>query len=335
MINKLATGVGSMPRLLSVALVAFTAVFFWAYWPTLEILAHRWLRDSQYSHGVLVPPFALMLLGLRGCQLEKITFGFRWWGLPLLALGILLRLIGTYLYFDWLDAASILPCLAGFAVLLGGKQALHWAWPSIAFLVFMIPLPYRFELAAAGPLRRLATLLSTYALQTIGFPAIAEGNVILLGEVKIGVVEACSGLSMLVTFFALATGVTFVIQRVWWEKLVLVLSAVPIAVIVNVIRITVTGTLHETVGHEVANLVFHDLAGWMMMPLALALLWVELKVLSRLMCTPVSGAIGPPKAQGQPDRVGPGAGPKKRKRRLKGNEKAGIYPLPPNTKAKR
>jgi exosortase/archaeosortase family protein len=93
-------------------------------------------------------------------------------------------------------------------------------------------------------------------------------------------VEACSGLSMLMIFFALSTAVALLIRRPWPERALLVASALPIAILSNIIRITVTGVLHKTAGSEVADLVFHDLAGWLMMPLALGMLWTELRLLN-------------------------------------------------------
>jgi exosortase len=172
--------------------------------------------------------------------------------------------------------------------LLGGWKAFAWAWPAIGFLFFMIPLPFSLENALANPLRRVATSCSTYFLQTLGFPAFAEGNVIRLNEVRIGVVEACNGLSMLMVFFALATAVALVIQRPLADRLTLVVSAVPIALIANVLRITITGILHKTTSSAVADTFFHDFAGWLMMPLALGLLWLELKYLELLL------PVGPP-----------------------------------------
>jgi exosortase/archaeosortase family protein len=158
-------------------------------------------------------------------------------------------------------------------------------------------------------------------MQTLGLPALSEGNVIIINETRIGVVEACSGLSMLVIFFALSTAFALVLGRQstvaesskpeaadkesstestndrkksdepqpqypLWQRLVLVASAVPIALIANITRITVTGIMHETVGHRAADMVFHDLAGWLMMPFALVLLWLELKALGRLFVVP-------------------------------------------------
>jgi exosortase len=142
------------------------------------------------------------------------------------------------------------------------------------------------------PLQRIATLASTYALQTMGLPAVAEGNVILIDEARIGVVEACNGLGMLFMFFAFATAATFVIRRPAADKAVILLSAIPIALAANVARITLTGLLHVTAGGEVADVVYHDLAGWLMMPLALATLWAESGLLSRLLIEPApAGAL--------------------------------------------
>lgn len=259
------------------------AVLFWAFAPTFAELAHRWSTDAQYSHGYLVPVFAVVLLWLRRERCAAIQPGYSWWGLALLAVGIGLRFAGDYLYMDWIDAAALLPCLVGLTVFVGGKAALSWAWPAIAFLAFMIPLPFSLEVALAHPLQHLATVVSTYALQTLGLPALSEGNTIIINETRIGVVEACSGLSMLVIFFALSTAFIILVKRPLWQRLLLLASAVPIALIANITRITVTGVMHETVGHKAADLVFHDLAGYLMPPFALGLLWLELKGLGCLL----------------------------------------------------
>ncbi|HMF14495.1 MAG TPA: exosortase/archaeosortase family protein, partial [Gemmataceae bacterium] len=200
--------------------------------------------------------------------------------------GAAIRLTAAHVHFGWLDALSLLPTLAGICLLAGGWALLRWAWPAGILSCFVLPLPYQAEIALAQPLQRVATLASTYALQTLGFPAVAEGNVIVIDDLRIGVLEACSGLGMLVTFFALSTAVAFVVQRPLLDRLILVFSAIPIGVMANVVRITVTGVLHQTVGSAIANAVFHDLAGWLMMPFALALLGLEMLFLSRLFVTP-------------------------------------------------
>ena len=257
------------------------AVVVWSYWTTFTDIADRWASDPQYSHGFLVPLFVGYLLWSRRAQLAGAELSPRWWGVGIVLLGAALRLAGHVFYQPWLDSGSLLVVLAGLTVATGGRRALTWAAPAILFLAFMLPLPHRFQTLLGGSLQKIATAVSTYALQTLGVPAVAEGNVILLTETRLGVVEACSGLTMLVTFFALATGVAILARRSWFEKAIIFLSAVPIAVMANVVRITVTGMLFEANRNDLARAVFHDLAGWLMMPLALTVLIGELYFLGR------------------------------------------------------
>jgi exosortase len=264
----------------------FSFVLLWCYAPTLAAMARCWSNDPKYSHGFLVPVFAAVVLWVRRQAHPDVKLQLHWSGVPWLVIAALMRLASAAFYFEWLDALSLLPSLAGVCLLLGGPPALRWAWPGIAFLVFMMQAPYQLEVALAQPLQSVATKFSTYLLQTAGLPAVAEGNIIWIDDVPLGVVEACSGLGMLITFFALSTAVALVLARTWTERAVLFLSAIPIAVLTNVARITLTGILFATVGSTVAKFVYHDLAGWLMMPLALVLLWLELKFLAHLFIEP-------------------------------------------------
>jgi exosortase len=262
-----------------------TASLLWAYWPTLADMVRRWSHDAQYSHGYLVPAFALYLLWQRRDHLARAPGGFSWWFVPLLLLGGLMRLAGAYFYFafEWMDSVSLIPTLAAVVLLLAGKGSLRWAGPSVLFLVFMMPLPWRAEVALAHSLQAVATVMSTYLLQAAGFPTFAEGNVIRINDTKVAVEAACSGLSMMMTFFALSAAVALLIDRPLLDRALVLFSAVPIALIANVVRITATGILYATNHNQIAHAVFHDLAGWLMMPLALALLAGELHLLNRLL----------------------------------------------------
>ncbi|MFQ3594153.1 MAG: exosortase/archaeosortase family protein [Gemmataceae bacterium] len=267
---------------LSAPLAVCSLAMAWTFWPTLTELVHTWNTNQQYGHGWLVPIFAIYLLYHRREKLDTTALRPSGWGLVLLAGGLGLRLTSTYLYLHSFEQVSLIPCIAGVWLLLGGWAAIRWAWPSLLFLVFMIPLPFSIATALAGPLQSLATLSATFLMQTMGLPAISEGNVILINEHQIGIVEACSGLRMLVVFFALSTGVVLVSKRHWIDRTILFLSAVPIALLSNLVRITATGILYSLGMSETANHFFHDLAGWIMMPLALSMLWVELRLLDAL-----------------------------------------------------
>ena len=274
------------PRPRALALLAPLALpaacLAWAYGTTFADLAATWHGNPQYSHGFLVPVFAAFLLWARRDRLDAAALKPSLWGFALLTVGLALKLVGALGYYVSLDAISLLPCLAGLVWLLGGRAAWRWAWPGVVFLAFMIPLPYFAAVAMSGQLQWLATITSTFVMQTLGLPALSEGNVILLNDHEIGIVEACSGLRMLVVFFALSTAVVLVIRRHWIDRAVILASAVPIALVANITRVTATGILYEAGQSEMANHFFHDVAGWLMMPLALGLLWAELKVLGAL-----------------------------------------------------
>jgi exosortase len=245
-------------------------------------LVGRWWNDPDYLHGFLVPVFAGFLLWYRREMLRGTRPKGSRWGLALLGISAAMRWVSAYFYYQLLDPASLVPALAGLVLFVGGWRILRWAAPSIAMLVFMIPLPGFLASLMSHPLQRLATIASTYMIQTVGVPAVADGNVITLGDSQIGVAEACNGLRNMMLFIAVCSAAACVMKRSLLEKVIVVLSAAPIAVIANLVRITATAVLHSMSHHEIANITYHDLAGWFMMPLAVVLLWIELAILRRI-----------------------------------------------------
>lgn len=251
------------------------------YWNSLLLVAEKW-EAPEYSHGYLVAVFAIALLWMRWQPLGRPSAGAVWTGTGLVLFGILMRLGSAYYNFIIPDMVSIIPCLCGVFLMFGGWQTILWAWPAVGFLIFMFPWPDVLERNILRPLQTIATRASTFVLQTLGQSAYSDGNRIMLNEMQLGIVDACAGLRMLTIFLALAVAITLVTVRPLWERILIIVSAVPIALAVNVTRITATGILHLTVGEEIANKVFHDLAGWVMMPMALGLLYLELQLLSHL-----------------------------------------------------
>ncbi len=254
------------PAAWAALLVAATTAY--SFWPTLVQLSGEWVHNPQYSHGLLVPAFSAALLWLRRDRFP--------------ARAVPARLYGAAEYSPWPEQVSLLPSLLGLVLTFGGWAVLRWAAPAVLFLFFMIPMPYTITIWLAFPLQQLATTCSTYVLQTLGQPAIAEGNTILIRDFQLSIVKACSGLSMLVTFVTFSTAVCLVVKKPFSDKLLILLSAIPIALVANIIRIVATGLMYLHVSNQAASAVFHDMAGWIMMPLALAFLGAELWVLKRL-----------------------------------------------------
>lgn len=272
---------------LSKAAIALLAVLFltaliWSYWTTLTAMAYKWWNDPQYSQGYLVPFFSLVILYLRRDRLEKITATLDPRGLILVVLGMLIHVACGFINQDWIDGISLMIVIAGLFWLFGGWSIMWWALPAVMFLIFMIPLPHSVETGLAYPLQRIATIGSLFLIQASGIPAVAEGNVIFLSQSRIGVMEACSGLSMLLIFFALAAAMVVIYRPPVLDTVIIILSAIPIAIIVNILRITATGIAQEWFGEEAAEKIFHDWAGWLMMPVALGFLALEIWLLRKL-----------------------------------------------------
>lgn len=269
-----------------VAWAVLAAVLMVPYAEPMWGIVQRWWREPDYQHGFLVPLFSIYLLWHRRSMIRRIDWKGSWWGLVPLVAAALLRWGSAYFYHQLLDPMSIVPCLAGLVLFVGGWRALHWSWPAVFFLAFMIPAPGFVAELFSHPLQRVGTIASTYIIQTLGIPAIAQGNVIQLSNAQIGVVEACSGLRMMMLFVTVCTGAAFLMKTSWVEKVIVIVSAAPIAVAANVFRITLTSVLHHFASHELADKIFHDLAGWLMMPVALMLLWVELAIVTRIVIEP-------------------------------------------------
>lgn len=263
--------------------VLLGVVFAWAYWPTLVDLVSTWDREPDYSHGYFVVPLAVYFLWARRERFPGIADGWAWPGLILITLSIAVRFLGGRFYVDAVDGWSILFWVAGVIWLLGGWRVLWWGLPSVAFLWFMVPLPWKVERWLSLPLQRVATKISCWVLQGLGQPALAEGNTILLGEDRLEVEDACSGLRIFVGIVALAFAYIILVRRPWWEKVLLLVSVVPIALIANSTRIVVTGLLGQYVSGAAAQEFTHNVAGWVMIPFAAGLFALVLWYLSKLM----------------------------------------------------
>lgn len=273
----------------SLAIVCGTVLIAFAkpLWDT----AHVWMTKADYSHGFLVPIFSGWLIWR---QRNGILPGKKWphpIGLVFFAAAAAGLTIGTLnIAKETCQGFALMCACAGVIVMFfGGLKALTWAWPAIVFLVFMFPLPYTFEQTLAFKLRRVATVAANYMMQLMGQPSYIAGNgtVITIGETRLDVQHACSGLTMLLTFIALSAAYAATTVRPWTDRLLILLSSIPIAIFCNILRIVVTGHVYVWGFNKLGDAIVHDLAGWLMMPLALGLIWCELKLVDWICVVPI------------------------------------------------
>lgn len=237
-----------------------------------------------YAAAIVVAMWVLF----RFHEFEPMAAWERWIGVALISIALATRIYATHYDYMPLDRLSFLAALFGVFTLAGGLPLIKKMWASIGFFVFMFPLPSAVEQVALANLQKVAAMASTTVLQVIGVVAHRQGNKIIVDGLaeNLYVAEACSGLRMLTIFCAMSIAMVLLVQRPWWDKLILLLSAVPIALATNIIRITVTALLYKAVEgtamQETLHEWIHDYAGYAMIIIAFGIMWTEYKLLTWL-----------------------------------------------------
>ena len=266
------------------ALAALTATLVWQYWSTIVDLAKDWQRDPNYSVGQLVPFVAIYMVWHQRDRLRRHIVKPSWiLGSALILLAMLARLAGLALLFESGERYSMVLAIAGLVVLVAGwRIAWRLKWV-LAFLLLMVPLPGRVHNLISGPLQGVATSGAVITLELFGVSVIREGNTLALNhDLQVAVAEACSGLRMLTAFIVVAATLASLINRPTWQRTVLILSSIPVAILCNVARLCITAALYLVTNSELAERFFHDFAGLTMMPLALAILVGEIALMNVL-----------------------------------------------------
>ena len=264
-------------------LVLLVVVLVWSYWPTISGLIYSWQNDANYSAGQLVPLAGLYLLWHKRRVLAKCRVAPCGWGIGLIVLAQAVRAFGLLFYFRSAERYSLVLTVAGIVLLVGGREVFHSVRWILLFLFLMVPLPGRIHNLISDPLQSLASAGAVFVLELLGLAVIREGNVITLSAtVSVAVAEACSGLRMLTAFVVVAAVLAYVVNRPKWQKVVLLLSSIPVALLCNQARLVATVILYEVASTETAERFFHDFAGLSMMPLAVLILVGELWLMSRL-----------------------------------------------------
>jgi exosortase len=269
-----------------------------AYWTPIRQIELRWRSDPDWSHGYLVPVFSLYFLWTRRHVLSRAIARPNYLGALILAGALALFFAGSWwLRMTYPQTVSIVGAVFGTVLLMGGWAVIRVVWFPIVFLLFAIPLPYEQWVALTRPLQELSCTASALIMPVLlpGLHTDAQSVIIdflysftnAQGELTarlgtLNVEEACSGLRLLMTFLALGTAMAWLDERPSWQRVLMVLSCLPIAVLCNGVRVTVTGLLTITGHDSLATGTPHMLLGIAMVGLAFGLFALFGKVLRHL-----------------------------------------------------
>lgn len=253
---------------LGLILLAFLALYF----PFIQTLVRDWDTNQNYSQGYFIPFVAAFMVWWIREDLARIELKPSNWGLAIITLGLLQLFVAKVGSEYFLQRTSMIVVLFGIALFLFGGRFTKAVWLPLAYLIFMIPLPAIIWNRIAFPMQLFASALTEDVVQLIGIPILREGNVLHLAQTSLEVVDACSGLRSLVNILGLAVGLGFLMNKEAWKRWALFLAAFPIAVVVNIIRLSGTAVLASRYGGDVARGFLHDFSGWIVFVAGIALL---------------------------------------------------------------
>ena len=284
---------------------AITSAIIFAYATVLAKLSSDWWTDENYSHGLLIPFVILYILWLERDQFLKES------PRPSTLLGLATAVIALLTLWAGVAGAelftqrfSLVLLLVGVIIYLWGAKFLRLLFVPLALLVLAIPIPAILFNKIAFPLQLFASRCAVWSMSVVGIPVLRQGNVIELKPLnsydtkRLEVVEACSGIRSLMTLVTLAVVFAYFTYppdhgssksfKTWiksygfWRSVILVLSAVPIAILTNAMRVSGTGILSHYYGTQVADGFFHSFSGWVIYIVAFLLLFAVGWLLDRV-----------------------------------------------------
>ncbi|HWB84780.1 MAG TPA: exosortase [Bryobacteraceae bacterium] len=250
----------------------FGALVVICYAPVLWMLGRQWVNDPDMGHGFFVPLVAGFIIWQYKAELLEVPAQPNWWGLLVVVYATLQLFIATLGAELFLARTAFVITLIGMVWLLGGTRILKKVGFPLFLLFFMVPIPAVIYNRITFPLQILASRLADGALSFLQIPVLREGNILELPQQTLSVVEACSGIRSLLslTFLSLVYGYFFE-SRVWL-RVVLFFATIPIAIVANASRVTLTGILTDKVNPELAEGFFHTASGWVIFMVALVIL---------------------------------------------------------------
>ncbi len=249
------------------------------FWQVFVRLVDAWIVDGNYSHGFLIIPIALYFVWERRQKLAAAPIQPSWFGLVVLAGGIGILMAGLWGSELFLSRIALLPVIAGIVLFLYGWRHLRIVGFPIAFLFLMIPIPAIIFNQIAFPLQLLASRLGEWAIALAGIPVLREGNVLILAHTSLEVAEACSGIRSLVSLITLGLVYGYFMDSRTWVRTLIVLSAIPVAIVANGARVAGTGMAAQWVGPEAAQGFFHEFSGWIVFIFAFIMILIIQRII--------------------------------------------------------
>lgn len=261
--------------------ISLFVLWFVLFIPVYPSLAYTWLNNSNDSHGMLVPLISAYLVWQKRDELQKTPVSVNGWGIVILCASLILYMLSFAGSVAVVSRAMIVFSLIGLVIFNFGSAIFSLIKFPLFYLFFMIPVPVSIYGIVAFPLQLFATRVSELMLYLVSIPVYREGNMLYFAQTQLEVAEACSGLRSITAFIMLSFLFAYMLRTRYWPKIVIVASAIPLAIVANIIRVTGTGFLAHFYGDAVARGFLHEFSGLAVFAFGFVLLFVEYLLLNR------------------------------------------------------
>jgi exosortase len=249
----------------------FSLLLLICYAPVLQRLALQWYQDQDMGHGFFVPIIAGYIAWQKRDELFAETLAPNWWGLLVVAYGAFQLLIATLGAELFLARTAFIVSLVGMVLVLGGSRGLRILAFPLFLLCFMVPIPAIIYNQITFPMQLFASRVADEVLSFLGIPVLREGNILELASQRLNVVEACSGIRSLLSLSFLSLVYANFLDNKVWMRFVLLVATLPISIIANAGRVTLTGLVSEY-DPALASGIFHYASGWVIFIVAMVIL---------------------------------------------------------------
>jgi len=280
--ESLSISVWRLPLSLWAAIGVIGLMLVGIFYSGLDNMVGQWNKSDEYGYGYLIPVLTLFFIWQKKEQLERIPFNGSWAGVLIMLLGVCLSIVGELSALYIIVQYSFLITLYGVILSIIGWQAFKTILVPLLLLFFMIPLPAFIYQGLSAQLQLISSELGVAVIRLFGISVYLEGNVIDLGNYKLQVVEACSGLRYLFPLMSLAFVAAYIFKAPFWMRATIFLSSIPITIFMNSLRIGIIGILVENWGPSQAEGFLHYFEGWVIFMACMAILLLEMWLLTKI-----------------------------------------------------
>ncbi len=259
----------------------FSLLLVICYFPILRQLVRQWYNDEDMGHGFFVPVIAAYIAWQNKDKLVISGLRTNNWGLAILVFAALQGYVSVLAAELFTQRTAVVESIIGVVLFLGGMPALRILSFPIVLLFFMVPIPSVIYTQITFPLQIFASQVAEFCLNMMGYAVLRDGNVLELASQKLSVVEACSGIRSLLSLTFLSLVYSYFFDTRVWMRYFLFVATIPIAIVANSMRVTLTGILSE-IRPDLAHGFFHSASGWVIFMIALFILVMVHQTISRI-----------------------------------------------------